>query len=261
MNRSETDSPGWDAFLASIQNDSALLAAAARTDMSAEIPTCPGWLMRDLLLHLGRIHREKESTVRLSLRDKDFTFEKPSENLVEWFEEGSALMLEAFRGKSPSDHAWTWHKPDQTVGFWIRRMAHETLIHRVDGELAHGPSTPINPEIAKDGIDEALTIFIEGYPPWASLNRDSSVIRLTTGDRSWHLRKADFSGTSRSGRVFENFPTVLLEPDQSEPDCVISGEPAALNLWLWGRGPISELEVTGEASLAQYLRDIAAKST
>jgi hypothetical protein len=30
------------------------------------------------------------------------------------------------------DPAGSWYTPDQTVGFWIRRMAQETVIHRID---------------------------------------------------------------------------------------------------------------------------------
>jgi hypothetical protein len=35
-------------------------------------------------------------------------------------------------GRKPEDPAGSWYTPDQTVGFWIRRMAHETVIHRID---------------------------------------------------------------------------------------------------------------------------------
>jgi uncharacterized protein (TIGR03083 family) len=64
------------------------------------------------------------------------------------------------------DPAWTW-APDGTVGFWQRRQAHETAIHRVDAELAAGPPTPVPAALAADGIDEwlALLAFRPGAEP------------------------------------------------------------------------------------------------
>ena len=45
--------------------------------------------------------------------------------------------------------------------FWIRRMAQETVIHRVDAELALGePFAPIPDDLALDGIDEVLERFL-----------------------------------------------------------------------------------------------------
>lgn len=75
------------------------------------------------------------------------------------------------------------------------------------------------------------------------------------------MRQASFSGTTGSGRVLTDFPTVLLESDVADSNCEITGSSAALNLWLWGRGPVTDLNVTGDSSLATYVRDVAAKST
>ena len=63
---------------------------------------------------------------------------------------------------APGDHAATWWPPDQTVGFWLRRMAHETSIHRRDVESAVGAETPVAPDLAVDGIDEVLALMLAG---------------------------------------------------------------------------------------------------
>jgi len=34
-----------------------LAAAAGRAGLDAPVPTCPGWLVRDLLSHAGGVHR------------------------------------------------------------------------------------------------------------------------------------------------------------------------------------------------------------
>ena len=51
------------------------------------------------------------------------------------FDEASSGLVAALRDADPADPAWTWSK-EQTVGFILRRQAHEALIHRLDAELA-----------------------------------------------------------------------------------------------------------------------------
>src|SRR5215469_3181220 len=51
------------------------------------------------------------------------------------------------------------------AGFWIRRMAHETLVHRADAQLAAGaaPEPLIEAEVAADAIDEWLMLLAGGF--------------------------------------------------------------------------------------------------
>src|SRR5262249_56921469 len=66
-----------------------------------------------------------------------------------------------FASRKPTDPAGSWYAPDQTVGFWIRRMAQETVIHRIDAELGTGqPVAPVPTDLAVDGIDELLKAFV-----------------------------------------------------------------------------------------------------
>jgi hypothetical protein len=44
--------------IAHLQRDGVLLAdAAARAGMDARVPTCPEWVVRDLVRHQGDVHR------------------------------------------------------------------------------------------------------------------------------------------------------------------------------------------------------------
>ncbi|MEV4286740.1 maleylpyruvate isomerase N-terminal domain-containing protein [Nonomuraea bangladeshensis] len=66
-----------------------------------------------------------------------------------------------FAAREPGEATLTWYDPDQTVGFWIRRMALETVVHRIDAELAAGtPVTPVPDDLAADGVDEILTVML-----------------------------------------------------------------------------------------------------
>lgn len=249
-----------DTFFSSIESDVSATVKAAQGNLEAAVPTCPGWTVRDLLLHTGRIHREKERLIRESRSDQDFEIKLPESDEIAWFERGAKAMLEAFRNIDAGEPIWSWYRPDQTAGFWFRRMAHETLIHRVDAELAAGTLTDINSDIAGDGIDEALRVFVTGFPAWAQFEPLQEIIRLQTPGNSWGLRFGSYSGTTRSGRSFKDVPTVVLEESDAVPDTTISGDAADVNLWLWGRAPVDGLTISGDKSRGDRFRQIAAAS-
>jgi len=56
---------------------------------------------------------------------------------------------------------WTWSS-DRTVDFVRRRVAHECLIHRLDAQLTAQALTPIDADLATDGVDEVVTYFFSG---------------------------------------------------------------------------------------------------
>jgi hypothetical protein len=84
-----------------------------------------------------------------------------------------ALRAE-FRTRGPALPALTWYDPDQTVAFWIRRMAQETVIHRIDAELAARlPVTPVPGNLLRwlwgRAGDDAVRLT--GDPAWAGYLR------------------------------------------------------------------------------------------
>jgi len=42
-----------------------------------------------------------------------------------------AALTSKFAARRPEEQAYTWYSPDQSR-LWIRRMAQQTVIHRVD---------------------------------------------------------------------------------------------------------------------------------
>jgi len=120
-----------------------------------DVTTCPGWTVLDLAEHLGVIHRWAEELVRLrspvriardaptSLRD-DVNPERITE--------GGDRLIATLLAANPDDEMWAWGL-DQHVRFWSRRQLHETLVHRMDLELAAElnreliPSSPSTPSM------------------------------------------------------------------------------------------------------------------
>jgi hypothetical protein len=141
-------------------------------------------------------------------------------------------------------------------------MAHETLIHRVDAEQSHGAISSIDPELAADGVDEILCVFMADVPEWGSATEREGTIRLITGERSWVMRDAAFSGTSPGGKTYDGRQMFALDDDhEGDTDATIGGTPDALDLWLWGRGNLDDLAVTGDGDLVALLRETAARDT
>lgn len=250
-----------EVFVEAIARDSAALVRAAEQGLDADVPSCPGWTVRDVVNHMGMLQRQKAFVVGEDRTDQDFVLDPPGDNLLDWFREGTGLLVNALQSTPPAVKRWTWFPPAQTAGFWCRRMAHETLIHRVDVELAFDAVTAVDEQIATDGVDEALVVFLMRKPAWVTITPRDSYVRLQTPGRSWLLQEADMSGKTRSGRELYGPAIVLHGSDDGSPvACEISGAASAMDLWLWGRGDLSNLNVAGDASHAVRLRAAAAAS-
>src|SRR6185436_3745950 len=146
-----------------------LRKVATTADLAAPVPSCPGWTLADLIRHVGTVYLHKVECMRLGSHPEDWP---PAgiadEDPAALLDRSYAALTAEFGSRDPADPAFTWYGPDQTVGFWIRRMAQETVIHRVDAELAAEVEPGAIPDdIALDGIDEFLIAFIEyGSRTW-----------------------------------------------------------------------------------------------
>jgi hypothetical protein len=143
---------------------------------------------------------------------------------------------------------------DHTVGFILRRQAHEALIHRLDAELAAGVTSEVPAELAADGVEEVLAVMYGGCPPWASWAPLPHFVRVDatdTGHETW-VQLGLSNGTSpASGNRFVDEPDlhVVDAPDDVEPDGVVEGPAAALDAWLWHRSDDSAISVAGDRAV------------
>ena len=122
-----------------------LALAAERTGLDAHVPTCPDWLMRDLVVHLGGVHRwatfilESGRAERPGREDAAALFVTPGDGeLLDWYRSGHEALLKAIAGGSPQATTWTFFDAPSPLAFWARRQAHETAVHRVDAERVAG---------------------------------------------------------------------------------------------------------------------------
>jgi uncharacterized protein (TIGR03083 family) len=234
----------------------------AEADLDAPVPTCPGWSMRDLVVHTGQVHRHKTASV-----SDDWTSgpapwpDGPESNVVEWFDEGIDEMLGVFATADLGAPSWTWCSHDHNVEWWVRRMALETLIHGADAALAVGELPVIDEVLATDGVEELLVEMMVGAPSWAELAERDQVVALVTPQKSWVLRTATWAGESPKGQRYEDEHGLTHARANDQPDTVIMCTASELDLWLWGRGALPGGTVAGDDSLKDLVRSIAIEAT
>jgi uncharacterized protein (TIGR03083 family) len=252
-----------DSYLASIEHDAAsMLAVATAVPLDTPVPTCPGWTLWDLIEHTGIVHRHKTETVRGGWFDESPPRPSgPDGDIVEWFGNGVVEMLEVLRTADLSKPTWTWCPHQHNADWWVRRMAHETVIHGADALITAGRSGKVGHELGIDGVDEILDEMMIGGPAWGTLTAGEGVVALEADGHRWVVRRASFSGTSpNSGNTYEDLPALVYAKGH-EPDAVIAADPGTLDLWLWGRGDLPGGAVSGDESLVDYVRLVAAEAT
>ena len=154
-------------YLESLRADSAaLLDAVRQAGPDAAVPSCPGWTTDDLVWHIGEVDDFWGTVVAERMTDPQ-TYRQPdrpagSAELLQFAEGSAARLADALERTEPSTPVWTWTSR-QDVGFVLRRVAHETAVHRVDAEQAAGRDHRLDPTLAADGIDE----FLEHFRPQA----------------------------------------------------------------------------------------------
>ena len=165
------------------------------------------------------------------------------------FDQASAGLVAALRDADPADPAWTWSK-EQTVGFILRRQAHEALIHRLDAELTTtGHFTELDPALAADGVEEVLDVMFGGCPEWGEFSPLAHYIRVEltdTGDDVW-VQLGRFSGTDPSDETHYDEDDIHVVDDPGvEPDAVISAPAGVMDARLWRRGDGDSIHLAGD---------------
>ena len=250
-----------DRYLDVVESEGRRLGDTAGGCFDNPVPSCPGWKVADLVAHVGVVHRHKERIVHGLLAENPGIdgLQPPDDEgaLLSWYAEGLDLLVDTLRTADPDAPAWSWHEPNQTVGFWFRRMAHETTVHRVDAELAAGVDpAPIDPEVAVDGLDEVLGPIMAAYttdPHWG-FRPDGRVVGLETSVK--HAVRRLRLGTSKHGEGW-----TYGAGQNGEPTTLITGRACDLYLWAWGRAEDDVLTVTGNPALPGTVRSTVAAVT
>ena len=214
--------------------------------LDVQVPWVPEWRARDLVGHLGTVHRWATDILRAG------TTEPPSgsrptppidDNLLDWYETGLVELVATLRTTPPEAPAWHMSPAaEKTAASWARRQAHELVVHRMDLEVAGGGEpTPVEPALAEDGVDELLGIVLPRWAHTEPLAGAEATVGVTCTD----------TGRTWSMSVVRGVVTVRPERTGSE-DAHLHGGATALLLHLWGRP--ADVTVDGDPRAEALLR-------
>lgn len=241
-------------YLECLEADYTRLREVAPDALDEPVPTCPGWTGRDLVLHVAEVYLHKAETMRQGAWPSPWPPELPGEPL-DVLDDAYRRLVEELTTRKPADHALTWYGPDQTVGFWLRRMAQETVIHRLDAELAASvPHAPVPTDLAEDGIDEVLVSFLTyasvEYPDELGEHLtecDGRTVQIATEGAGWQVQL----GPSE----------ITVERGHFDAEAGVSGEAAAVLRWVWRRAGDGVVTLDGNRWVIGKLRTLLGVTT
>ncbi|MFJ2647182.1 maleylpyruvate isomerase N-terminal domain-containing protein [Streptomyces sp. NPDC087420] len=189
---------GHDRYCDEIVRQTDLLRATlAGADLSVTVPGCPDWTLGQLARHVGGAHRWVEAIVRTrataDIPEEQVPYARGPDDtdpaaLGAWLADGAHKTAGTLRAAGPDTEVWSWAW-EHTAGFWARRMALETVVHRADATLAAHVPYEVGPLLAADAIDEWLQCVA-----FAQAGGDPEAAGLRGGDRSIHLHATDSPG-------------------------------------------------------------------
>ena len=266
-----------------------LAAAAGEAGLDADVPGCPGWRVRDLLTHVGFVHRWATGFVgdRLSRptgggeTEQEMLRNGPADRqLPGWFADGHASLVRTLAAADPGLTCWTFLEAPSPLAFWARRQAHETAIHRADaqhaarkalarkalaGEAVAGEAvaggTVAGDAVAGDGAGAEPSF----EPRFAADGIDELIMGFASRSirrGRWHGPAAtlaicaDDGPAARAGWLVTGGPDGAGVARGTGPaDCTVTGPAASLYLLLWNRDPGGEIEVSGDPGVLAGFRD------
>jgi uncharacterized protein (TIGR03083 family) len=250
-----------DRYLDHLARDSDRFAdLLAEADPARPVPSCPDWTAVDLFWHLTEVQWFWGTIVRERLADPAAAEErKPArptdlDALGHLFTTTSEALRDALANTPDETPVWTW-ADDQTAGFVLRRQAHEALIHRVDAELVAADPTPLDAELATDGVDEVVRVMYGGIPTWMTFTATAGpvAVRATDSGGAWDLAVGTISGTDPdSGDTYKDEPAVDVV-EAKVPVAEVSADAGTLDAWFWGRSGADAVTRSGDPSAVDAL--------
>jgi len=244
-----------DEYVATLERQGLMLANAAHNaGLDVVVPTCPGWRMRDLIRHIGYVHRWATGYVAGQLTEmvpelteaEQLAAGPADDKLTDWYTAGLTALADSLADADPAMAAWTFLDAPSPLAFWARRQAHETAMHCADAKFAAGYGHGYPTELAADGIDELLIGFFgRGTADASAGSYRGRVLLVCAADagQDWHVRLDD--GATKviaTGRG--------PYQDGSAADCALTGTASDLYALLWNRAPLAlDAQVSGAARL------------
>jgi len=238
-----------------IEQNRSFVQVVLSAESETPIPTCPGWTLRHLIRHVGRAHRWAAQIITtgadVSLDPRSVPGGRPpddADGAQAWLHACPEVLLDAVAHVGGPEAIVATFSGPRPAQWWIRRLLHETTVHRADAALAVAEPYELAPEVAADGIDEWLGRLAER--PWQGdlpieNGRQVSFIAIDV-EASWTmLRRGNELQLSRSstdslagakleGSATGLFLTLFRRLDAEEAGCRVEGDSNSWTSFLAG---------------------------
>ncbi len=229
-------------YIAGLTVESAALATLVESQpLDTPVTTCGDWDLAALATHVGWVYRWATVAIETAAMPDRGAVSRPGspDELLDWFTDGIAALLEALANIDPSGPTWHPFTPPHLAGLWPRRLAHETTIHLLDAQLACSTAPDIDAAMASDGIDEYLTVALPRV-----LAGEGVTAPLTT----LHIHCTDVDG---EWLIVPSADGLEITREHAKGDAALRGPAAALLADLWGRrGAVGEIDIAGDPDVA-----------
>lgn len=226
------------AHLDHYRKEGAALAEAASLDLQLPVPSCPGWTEHDLLGHIGSVHLWAlaclSSAPDQRPRFRDVAPPPEGAARVGWYLDSHGRLADELAQADHDRTVWSWAGP-VPVRWWARRQVHEVTIHRWDAQRARGEPAPIDTQLAIDGIDEFLDVFVPRLGEKLSGKGESIHLHATDTDGEWSILRGAQGATVSRGH--------------SKGEVAARASASDLLLLLWGRISPDDVDVFGDQSV------------
>ena len=229
---------GRDTYLHSLREEGRAFATACDNALNVAVAGCPGWVIRDLIIHVTEVHAFWNFIARTGIAGPE-NYEPPEvsddANLIAGFRAGLDELVSTLTTTDAASPCWTWDGSHDIA--WItRRMAQEMAVHAWDARTAIGDATPIDAALASDGIDEFVHMMLRFPMPDTAMLAGSVHIHCTDVDGEW--------------LIVPNGEQLLVTREHAKGTCAIRGSAHDVLMVLWRRYALSDVEVIGDAAVA-----------
>ena len=228
-------------------------------DLDRRVPSCPEWRLGTLVEHVGQAHRFGTERVRARLggplrRDDATPVPLPGDPAQhrDWLLAGAEDLVEAV-AEAGAEPVWNFAFGEDGATFWLRRMAHETAVHRADAALTLRTEFELAPELAADALSEWLMLATS---PGAAQARPDLVEALRGTGQTIHLHATDQPGLGEAGEwlISRGPDTASWRHGHAKGDVVARGLAVDLLLLMVNRIRPTDprIRVFGDAELLEH---------
>lgn len=254
-----------------IEKEGALVVAILRqASYDWAVPTCPKWSLERLGDHLGKVYAMAAAAIELGAAKEApppgaRQQRAPGTEAAEWVQARLVRLVDLLDSVDDDSACWTFAYGDGTPRFWWRRQLHESLIHRVDAELAvlsatepkqsageRAGTAPVAADVGIDGVTEFLELSGHTEVDWEDLRLgEAATIHLHSTDPGLQAEWTVDCDNRQFARA------------HLKADVALVGSAFALQRWLWSRGSLGtsgpldlshEIETFGDWQAAERWR-------